>query len=83
VWFNLKGIEDSFDLILNKAVEKKVLLVPGIEFYCHPETSAPSQCVRASFSNVSEQDMDMGLERLADLLREQIELQKQQQQQQR
>ncbi|KAK3824743.1 MAG: pyridoxal phosphate-dependent transferase [Benniella sp.] len=83
VWFNLKGIEDSFDLILNKAVEKKVLLVPGIEFYCHPETSAPSQCVRASFSNVSEQDMDMGLERLANLLREQIELQKQQQQQQR
>lgn len=82
VWFKLKGIEDSSDLIMNKAVEKKVLLVPGIEFYCHPETSGPNQCVRASFSNVSEQDMDLGLERLASLLREQIEVQKQQQQQQ-
>ncbi|KAG0005726.1 hypothetical protein BGZ65_010318 [Modicella reniformis] len=76
VWFTLKGIEDSFDLILNKAMEKKVLLVPGIEFYCHPEKSGPSQCVRASFSNVTEQDMDLGLERLASLLREQNEVQK-------
>ncbi|KAG0271247.1 hypothetical protein BGZ95_000958 [Linnemannia exigua] len=72
VWFYLKGIEDSFDLILTKAVEKKVLLVPGIEFYCHPKETGPCQFVRASFSNVSEQDMDLGLERLASLLREHI-----------
>lgn len=78
MWFNLKGIKDSFDLIMTKAVEKKVLLVPGIEFYCHPETSAPNQNVRASFSNVSEQEMDLGLERLASLLRDQMELQKEQ-----
>ncbi|KAG0338505.1 hypothetical protein BG000_003850 [Podila horticola] len=71
VWFYLKGIEDSFDLILTKAVEKKVLLVPGIEFYCHPKENGPSQFVRASFSNVSEAEMDQGLERLASLLREQ------------
>ncbi|KAF8937113.1 pyridoxal phosphate-dependent transferase [Dissophora ornata] len=76
VWFYLKGIEDSFDLILTKAVEKRVLLVPGIEFYCDPKESGPSQFVRASFSNVTEEDMDLGLERLASLLREQIELQK-------
>ncbi|KAF9178828.1 hypothetical protein BGZ50_007447 [Haplosporangium sp. Z 11] len=76
IWFYLKGIEDSFDLILTKAVEKKVLLVPGIEFYCDPLGSGPSQFVRASFSNVSETDMDLGLERLASLLKEQIEQQK-------
>ena len=70
VWFYLEGIEDSFDLILTKAVERKVLLVPGIEFYCDPETSGPSQFVRASFSNVSEQYMDLGLQRLASLLRD-------------
>ncbi|KAG0215624.1 pyridoxal phosphate-dependent transferase [Mortierella sp. GBAus27b] len=75
VWFNLKGIKDSLDLILNKAVEKKVLLVPGIEFYCDQEKNAPSQYARASFSNVSEQDMDLALERLAALLREQVETQ--------
>ncbi|KAG0040228.1 hypothetical protein BGZ83_002623 [Gryganskiella cystojenkinii] len=75
VWFYLQGIEDSFDLILNKAVEKKVLLVPGIEFFCHPQENGPSAFVRASFSNVSDEDMDLGLERLASLLREQIALQ--------
>ncbi|KAG0299179.1 hypothetical protein BGZ97_003835, partial [Linnemannia gamsii] len=72
VWFYLKGIDDSFDLILTKAVEKKVLLVPGIEFYCHPKEVGPVQFVRASFSNVSDEDMDAGLERLASLLREHI-----------
>ncbi|KAK3814821.1 MAG: pyridoxal phosphate-dependent transferase [Linnemannia elongata] len=72
VWFYLKGIEDSFDLILTKAVEKKVLLVPGIEFFCHPKEVGPVQFVRASFSNVSDEDMDAGLERLASLLRDHI-----------
>ncbi|KAG0321982.1 hypothetical protein BGZ99_003566 [Dissophora globulifera] len=75
VWFYLNGIKDSSDLIMNKAVEKKVLLVPGIDFFCHPEESGPSKFVRASFSNVTEEDMDQGLERLASLLREQINLQ--------
>ncbi|KAG0065990.1 hypothetical protein BGZ89_007725 [Linnemannia elongata] len=72
VWFYLKGIEDSFDLIMTKATEKKVLLVPGIEFFCHPTEVGPVQFVRASFSNVSEEDMDVGLERLGSLLRDHI-----------
>ncbi|KAF9092704.1 hypothetical protein BGX27_001752 [Mortierella sp. AM989] len=70
IWFELKGIKDASDLILNKAVEKMVLLVPGIDFYSHPEESGPSPTVRASFSNVSEKDMDLGLERLASLVRD-------------
>lgn len=72
VWFYLKGIPDSFDLIMTKAVDKKVLLVPGIEFYCHPKEVGPVQSVRASFSNVSDENMDAGLERLASLLKEHI-----------
>ncbi|KAF9313200.1 hypothetical protein BGZ91_006345 [Linnemannia elongata] len=63
---------DSFDLIMTKATEKKVLLVPGIEFFCHPTEVGPVQFVRASFSNVSEEDMDAGLERLGSLLRDHI-----------
>ncbi|KAF9429111.1 hypothetical protein BGZ76_001798 [Entomortierella beljakovae] len=72
VWFELKGIKDASDLILNKAVEKKVLLVPGIDFYCHPEETGPSPYVRASFSNVSEEQMDLGLERLASLVKDHV-----------
>ncbi|KAI1290956.1 hypothetical protein EDD11_009075 [Mortierella claussenii] len=82
VWFQLKGIEDSLDLILTKAVEKKVLLVPGIEFYCSRTTSSQSACVRASFSNVTEEAMDEGLARLASVLRDCLEEQRQKQIQQ-
>ncbi|KAF8976938.1 hypothetical protein BGZ46_007814 [Entomortierella lignicola] len=72
VWFELKGIKDASYLIMTKAVEKKVLLVPGIDFYCHPESTGPSPFVRASFSNVTEIDMDLGLSRLASLLRDHV-----------
>ncbi|KAG0232797.1 hypothetical protein BGW41_001731 [Actinomortierella wolfii] len=71
IWFSLKGIPDSFDLVLNKAAERKVLLVPGIEFFANPK--GPSNYVRASFSNVSEEAMDAGFERLATLLRENLQ----------
>ncbi|KAF9579185.1 hypothetical protein BGW38_004652 [Lunasporangiospora selenospora] len=77
VWFYLKNIKDSSEMVMTKAVEKKVLLVPGIEFFCDQEASGPSSCVRASFSNVTEQEMDLGLERLASLLKEQAALENQ------
>ena len=47
---------------------RQVLLVPGQAF--SPENK-PSSYVRASFSIASEADMEEGLQRLADLLREQ------------
>ncbi|KAF9159054.1 hypothetical protein BGX21_003461 [Mortierella sp. AD011] len=72
LWFELKGIKDASDLIMTKAVEKKVLLVPGIDFYCNPAETGPSPFVRASFSNVTEENMDLGLERLASLVRDHV-----------
>lgn len=47
VWFRLVGVENSMELIQKKALEAKVLLVPGSSFY--PE-EGPSPFVRASFS---------------------------------
>ena len=32
VWINLLGVADSFKLITDRAVEEKVLLVPGVAF---------------------------------------------------
>lgn len=67
VWMKLLGIEDSSDLIRNKAVEKKLLLVPGVEFFPNPRVTS---YVRASFSTASENDINLALERLAALLKE-------------
>mmetsp|Transcript_36835 Transcript_36835/g.50744 ORF Transcript_36835/g.50744 Transcript_36835/m.50744 type:complete len:421 (+) Transcript_36835:89-1351(+) len=67
VWFKLKGVEDSMELIQKEALEAKVLLVPGASFFCD---ESPSPYVRASFSTASEDEMDIALERFASILRE-------------
>eukprot|EP00842_Homolaphlyctis_polyrhiza_P000867 jgi/Hompol1/1781/HPOL_002758-RA len=67
VWLKLIGVEDTMDLIKRKALDKKVLLVPGGEFL--PNTR-PTPYVRASYSLASEKDMDTALQRLRDLVLE-------------
>ena len=47
-WMKLLGIDDTHDLIMNKARDKEVLLVPGSAFNVDPKE--PSQYVRASYS---------------------------------
>ncbi len=66
VWLNLLGIEDSAELIREKAVEKKVLLVPGFEFF---PNERKTNYVRAAYSTASESEIDQALERLASLLK--------------
>ncbi|KAJ3085497.1 hypothetical protein HK100_009032 [Physocladia obscura] len=66
VWIKLLGINDSAKLIKEKAVEKKVLLVPGVEFF--PNMQA-TPYVRASFSIASTSEIDVALSRLAEIIR--------------
>ncbi|TPX65016.1 hypothetical protein CcCBS67573_g08246 [Chytriomyces confervae] len=66
VWIKLSGISDSSSLIKMKAVEKKVLLVPGFEFFPNPKVTP---YVRASFSTATYEEIDLALARLADLIR--------------
>ena len=65
-WLKLLGVEDSFSLIKEKALEEKVLLVPGVEFL---PNQRPSNYVRASYSMVTSEQMDVALGRLARLLK--------------
>jgi len=66
VWIRLLGIEDSKVLIEKKAVEQKVLLVPGQVFLPDDEKSS---YVRAAYSTASAEQMDTALQRLAIILR--------------
>ncbi|KAJ3127566.1 hypothetical protein HK098_006095 [Nowakowskiella sp. JEL0407] len=70
VWINLKTVSDTSDLIKRKAIEKKVLLVPGFEFL--PNVTKTSY-VRASFSLASEEEIDEALRRLRELILENSE----------
>ena len=70
VWFKLLHVRDSKKLIEGSARKALVLLVPGQVFM--PD-NAPSSYVRASFSLATEADMEVAIQRLAHVLREERE----------
>ncbi|NXE37321.1 AADAT protein, partial [Ptilorrhoa leucosticta] len=57
LWIKIKGISDTQQLIMEKALKKEVLLVPGGAF--NIDSSEPSSYVRASFSLPSPAQMDL------------------------
>uniref|UniRef100_A0A8C1EGE6 Aminoadipate aminotransferase n=1 Tax=Cyprinus carpio carpio TaxID=630221 RepID=A0A8C1EGE6_CYPCA len=68
LWIKLKGIKDTQQLIMKKALEKEVLLVPGGVFNIN--SSDPCPYVRAAFSLSTPQQIDEAFRRLADLIKE-------------
>ncbi|OZJ03672.1 hypothetical protein BZG36_03543 [Bifiguratus adelaidae] len=67
VWIKLNGIDDTNELITKEARDKKVLAVPGTSFT--PQL-VKSPYVRVSYSNVTEEQMEEALKRLAECVRE-------------
>ncbi|MPC54725.1 Kynurenine/alpha-aminoadipate aminotransferase, mitochondrial [Portunus trituberculatus] len=56
LWLKVPKIHDTWDMILERALTKNVILVPGKAFMC--DSSKPSQYMRAAFSIVSPENMD-------------------------
>uniref|UniRef100_A0A4W3HC20 Kynurenine/alpha-aminoadipate aminotransferase, mitochondrial n=1 Tax=Callorhinchus milii TaxID=7868 RepID=A0A4W3HC20_CALMI len=56
IWLRLKGVPDTYQLIMEKAMEKEVMFVPGRAFMV--DSSAPSAYIRASFSISTPEEMD-------------------------
>ncbi|ORX53549.1 PLP-dependent transferase [Hesseltinella vesiculosa] len=67
VWIKLKGIEDSYEMIMTNALKKKVVAIPGNAFMPMGEATP---YIRVSFSNVTKDQMDIALARLAQALDE-------------
>ncbi|XP_043369314.1 kynurenine/alpha-aminoadipate aminotransferase, mitochondrial-like isoform X4 [Dermochelys coriacea] len=70
LWIKIKGVSDTQHLIMEKALQKEVLLVPGGAF--NIDSSVPSSYVRASFSLCSPAQMDQAFQRLAELIKEAV-----------
>lgn len=66
LYLRLRGIADSKKLVETKALEAKVLMVPGQAF--EPKEKL-SNAVRAAFSVATDKDMETALERFANLLK--------------
>ncbi|KAI3376285.1 hypothetical protein L3Q82_016791, partial [Scortum barcoo] len=68
LWIKLKGIADTQQLIMEKALEKEVLLVPGGVFMIN--SSDPCPYVRAAFSLSTPEQIDEAFRRLSALIEE-------------
>ncbi|XP_043916358.1 kynurenine/alpha-aminoadipate aminotransferase, mitochondrial-like [Protopterus annectens] len=71
LWLKVKGISDTYRLVMEKALEKEVLFVPGNAFSI--DSSQPSPYLRASFSFASAEQMDLAFQRLAALIKEAVQ----------
>ncbi|XP_020495971.2 kynurenine/alpha-aminoadipate aminotransferase, mitochondrial [Labrus bergylta] len=68
LWIKVKGIADTQQLIMEKALEKEVLLVPGGVFMIN--SNDPCPYVRAAFSLSTPEQMDEAFRRLSSLIKE-------------
>ncbi|XP_076144990.1 kynurenine/alpha-aminoadipate aminotransferase, mitochondrial [Alosa pseudoharengus] len=68
LWIRLKGVADTQQLIMEKALEKEVLLVPGGVFTIN--SSEPCPYVRAAFSLSTPAQIDEAFKRLSALIKE-------------
>ncbi|XP_076018599.1 kynurenine/alpha-aminoadipate aminotransferase, mitochondrial isoform X1 [Genypterus blacodes] len=68
LWIKLKGISDTHQLIMEKALEKEVLLVPGGVFMINSQDPCPY--VRAAFSLSTPEQIDEAFRRLSLLIKD-------------
>jgi len=80
LWIKIHGLSnnDTTDLIQTKAMAKQVLLCPGSVFLADGYKSAKpaSPYVRAAFSVATPENIDLGIQRLAELIKEDHQNQK-------
>ncbi|KAH0953640.1 hypothetical protein HN011_002425 [Eciton burchellii] len=66
LWLKIPGISNTWK-IMQRGVKDGVIMAPGAAFMKDP--SKPCNAIRASFSKVSYKEMDLAMERLAELIR--------------
>ncbi|XP_015610515.1 kynurenine/alpha-aminoadipate aminotransferase, mitochondrial isoform X1 [Cephus cinctus] len=72
LWIKVWGIKDTWKMVMQRGVTHGVLMAPGAAFMADP--SQPCNAIRASFAKASYEEMDLALERLAILIREELVL---------
>jgi len=74
LWMKVPGLSSTWDMIMERGLQNNIMLMPGKAF--QPNVEQPCQYLRAAFSIAAEDKFDPAMERLANLIREEIELQK-------
>jgi len=67
-------LTSTWDMIMERGMKKNIMLMPGKAF--QPDLSKPCQYLRAAFSIAPEEKFEPAMERLAQLIKEEISLSK-------
>ena len=72
LWIKVHGVDDTYDMIMERAIQKNVMLLPGKTF----STEGGNGCkfLRAAYSIASVDKMDVAFQRLATLIEEELKL---------
>ncbi|CAL7946128.1 unnamed protein product [Xylocopa violacea] len=70
LWIKVRGIKDTWKMMMQRGVTKGVIMAPGAAFM--KDSGKPCNAIRASFAKVSYEEMDLAMERLADLIRSEL-----------
>lgn len=71
LWVKVLGIEDTEEMIMVRAVEKKVLMLSGNHYY--PDSSQKSPYARISFSVAPLEDIETGIRFFAEMIKEEMQ----------
>ncbi|KAK2712124.1 hypothetical protein QYM36_010975 [Artemia franciscana] len=74
LWMKCLHVEDTKAMIMERALPKDIILLPGQAFMTDPNKASPF--MRAAFSLATPEKMDIGFAKLAELIREEIQLQR-------
>ncbi|CAK9800200.1 Kynurenine/alpha-aminoadipate aminotransferase, mitochondrial [Anthophora plagiata] len=70
LWIKVRGIKDTWKMMMQRGVAEGVIMAPGAAFM--KDTGKPCNAIRASFAKASYEEMDLAMERLADLIRSEL-----------
>jgi len=72
LWIQVPSLSCSWDMVMSRGMERGIMLMPGRAF--QPDPSKPCPYLRAAFSIAPEEKFEPAMERLATLIKEEIQL---------
>ncbi|XP_045454866.1 kynurenine/alpha-aminoadipate aminotransferase, mitochondrial [Melitaea cinxia] len=75
-WLRVRGVDDVYNMVFHTAFERGLMLIPGQAFLY--DSNATSPYVRLTFSKIKMEDIETAVGHLADIIRDEQKLAKQQ-----
>merc|ERR1712179_420432 len=72
LWMKVPELESTWDMVMERGLAKNIMLMPGKAF--QPDLDRPCHYLRAAFSVAPEEKFEPAMERLAGLIRDEINI---------